>query len=256
MVVGAGPAGLAAAVYAASEGLSVAVLDTKAPGGQAGTSSKIENYFGFPTGMSGQALAGRGLSQAASSAPRWRAERVVELSMQGHARSFDIGLDSGEQVYARAIVMATGARYRKPDLPELEHFEGRGVYYSASFMEAGVLRRRRGDRRRRRQFGRAGGGVPGRDSRGMCTSWCAPTGWPPACRRYLIQRIEAAANITLHTQTQIVELCGESQTGGESSGTTGADRTEADPARVPVPRRAAEHRVAGRLRRARQEASC
>ena len=157
VVVGAGPAGLAAAVYAASEGLSVAVLDAKAPGGQAGTSSKIENYFGFPTGISGQALAGRGLSQAR----KFGAEVAVPVEVRdlrcagkaedanlgshpgpapcsdpGSAPGFDIGLDNGEHVHARSIVIASGARYRKPALDNLEYFEGRGVYYNASFMEA------------------------------------------------------------------------------------------------------------------------
>jgi len=209
VVVGAGPAGLAAAVYAASEGLSVAVLDKKAPGGQAGSSSKIENYFGFPTGVSGQALAGRGLSQAR----KFGAEvavpcDVVKLSCSDDAEVFDISLDSGEQVHARSIVVATGARYRKPDLPELERYEGRGVYYSASFMEANLC-----------------GGeevliVGGGNSAGQAAVFLAghvkhvhiivrADGLAASMSRYLIQRIEAAANITLHTQTQIVALEGE-----------------------------------------------
>src|SRR5471032_993852 len=120
VVVGAGPAGLAAAVYAASEGLSVAVLDAKAPGGQAGSSSKIENYFGFPTGVSGQALAGRGLSQAR----KFGAEVGVPIEALKidctDPLSFHIGLSHDEGVHARAVVIATGARYRKPDLPRLE----------------------------------------------------------------------------------------------------------------------------------------
>src|SRR5471032_1089333 len=209
VVVGAGPAGLAAAVYAASEGLSVAVLDSKAPGGQAGSSSKIENYFGFPTGVSGQALAGRGLSQAR----KFGAEvavpcDVVKLSCSDDAEVFDISLDSGEQVHARSIVVATGARYRKPDLPELERYEGRGVYYSASFMEANLC-----------------GGeevliVGGGNSAGQAAVFLdghvkhvhiivRADGLAASMSRYLIQRIEAAANITLHTQTQVVGLEGE-----------------------------------------------
>jgi thioredoxin reductase (NADPH) len=116
VVVGAGPAGLAAAVYAASEGLKAAVLDAKAPGGQAGTSSKIENYFGFPTGISGQALAGRGLSQCR----KFGAEVGVPIEALtidcSDAQSFQIGLNHDECVYARAVVIATGARYRKPVL--------------------------------------------------------------------------------------------------------------------------------------------
>jgi thioredoxin reductase (NADPH) len=122
VVVGAGPAGLAAAVYAASEGLTVAVLDAKAPGGQAGASSKIENYFGFPTGVSGQALAGRGLSQAR----KFGAEVAVPFKVSAvncDSPEYDLQLDSGEK-RARSIVIASGARYRKPDLPGLERFEG------------------------------------------------------------------------------------------------------------------------------------
>src|SRR6185369_94048 len=135
-VVGAGPAGLATAVYAASEGLHVLVLDGKAPGGQAGTTSRIENYFGFPTGITGQALAGRGFVQA----QKFGAEvaipcKVVGFECRGAAAPMLV-LDSGEHVAARAVVIASGARYRKLDLPNLETFEGKGIYYAASIMEA------------------------------------------------------------------------------------------------------------------------
>jgi thioredoxin reductase (NADPH) len=207
VVVGAGPAGLAAAVYAASEGLSVAVLDAKAPGGQAGSSSKIENYFGFPTGVSGQALAGRGLSQAR----KFGAEVAVPVSVsslncEGHV--FDIGIDSGERVGARSIVIATGARYRKPDLPELERYEGRGVYYSASFMEANFCANE--------EVVIVGGG----NSAGQAAVFLAAhakhvhivvraDGLAASMSRYLIQRIEAASNITLHVRKRIVELQGD-----------------------------------------------
>ena len=211
VVVGAGPAGLAAAVYAASEGLSVAVLDKKAPGGQAGSSSKIENYFGFPTGVSGQALAGRGLSQAR----KFGAEvavpcDVVKLSCMDVSDTFDIFIDSGELIHARSIVVATGARYRKPDLAELERFEGRGVYYSASFMEANLC------------AGEDVVIVGGGNSAGQAAVFLSAhvrhvhivvraDGLAASMSRYLIQRIEAASNITLHTQTQIVSLEGETQ---------------------------------------------
>ena len=135
-VIGAGPAGLAAAVYAASEGLSVVVLDKKAPGGQAGSTSKIENYFGFPTGITGQALAGRGFVQA----QKFGAEvaipcKVVGFECRGAAAPMLV-LDSGEHVAARAVVIASGARYRKLELTNLESFEGKGIYYAASIMEA------------------------------------------------------------------------------------------------------------------------
>jgi thioredoxin reductase (NADPH) len=210
VVVGAGPAGLAAAVYAASEGLKVAVLDAKAPGGQAGTSSKIENYFGFPTGISGQALAGRGLSQCR----KFGAEVGVPIEALtiecADAQSFQIGLDHDEGVHARAVVIATGARYRKPDITRLEHFEGRGIYYSATFMEVAFCNNQ--------ELIVVGGG----NSAGQAAVFLARfalhvhvvirgDGLSASMSDYLIRRINAAANITLHTRTTIVELCGESK---------------------------------------------
>jgi thioredoxin reductase (NADPH) len=213
VVVGAGPAGLAAAVYAASEGLKVAVLDAKAPGGQAGTSSKIENYFGFPTGISGQALAGRGLSQCR----KFGAEVGVPIEALTidctDTQSFHIGLDQKECVYARAVVIATGARYRKPDLPRLEHFEGCGVYYSATFMEGAFCKNE--------ELVVVGGG----NSAGQAVVFLARfarhvhvvirgDGLSASMSAYLIRRINAAQNVTLHTKTQIVELCGESRLEG------------------------------------------
>ncbi|MGF6770346.1 thioredoxin reductase (NADPH) [Paraburkholderia sp. GAS199] len=210
VVVGAGPAGLAAAVYAASEGLSVAVIDAKAPGGQAGTSSKIENYFGFPTGITGQALAGRGLSQCR----KFGAEvgvpiEALEIDCEDGG-SFHIGLNHEESVYARAVVIASGARYRKPALPRLEHFEGRGVYYSATFMEVAFCNDE--------ELIVVGGG----NSAGQAAVFLARfarhvhvvirgEGLSASMSDYLIRRINASANITLHTRTQIVELCGETR---------------------------------------------
>lgn len=206
VVVGAGPAGLAAAVYAASEGLTVAVLDAKAPGGQAGASSKIENYFGFPTGVSGQALAGRGLSQAR----KFGAEVAVPFKVGAvncDSPEYDLQLDSGELLRARAIVIASGARYRKPNLPGLERFEGRGVYYSASFMEANFCANE--------EVVVVGGG----NSAGQAAVFLSQharhvhivvrsAGLAASMSRYLIQRIEASPRITLHTHKQIVELRG------------------------------------------------
>jgi thioredoxin reductase (NADPH) len=210
VVVGAGPAGLAAAVYAASEGLKVVVLDAEAPGGQAGTSSKIENYFGFPTGISGQALAGRGLSQCR----KFGAEVGVPIEAltieSADAQSFQIGLDHDEGVHARAVVIATGARYGKPDIARLEHFEGRGIYYSATFMEVALCNNQ--------ELIVVGGG----NSAGQAAVFLARfalhvhvvirgDGLSASMSDYLIRRINAAANITLHTRTTIVELCGESK---------------------------------------------
>ena len=209
VVAGAGPGGLAAAAYAASEGLRVAVLDAKAPGGQAGTSSKIENYFGFPTGISGQALAGRGLSQAR----KFGAEVLVpftitDVACGDGAFPYNVGLDSCERVRARAIVIATGARYRKPALAELARFEGRGVDYNASFMEATFCANE--------DIVVVGGG----NSAGQAAVFLSGharhvhmvvrgAGVADSMSHYLIQRIEAAPNITLHSHTRVVALEGE-----------------------------------------------
>ncbi|MEZ0316318.1 MAG: NAD(P)/FAD-dependent oxidoreductase, partial [Methylophilaceae bacterium] len=207
-VVGAGPGGLAAAVYAASEGLSVLVLDAKAPGGQAGSSSKIENYFGFPTGISGQALAGRGISQARKFGAEVAVPVEVSKLICGVDKKFNIQLDNGEEVFARAMVIATGARYRKPALPGLEKFEGRGVYYGASFMEATFCSKL--------EVIVNGGG----NSAGQAAVFLAGhakhvhivvrgPGLAASMSHYLIQRIEAAHNITLHTHTEIEGLQGD-----------------------------------------------
>ncbi|SMP63479.1 FAD-dependent oxidoreductase [Noviherbaspirillum suwonense] len=215
VVAGAGPAGLAAAVYAASEGLSVAVLDLKAPGGQAGTSSKIENYFGFPTGISGQALAGRGLSQAR----KFGAEVAVPVEVMRlecdeapenteDAAHLRLQMDNGEHIRTRALIIATGARYRKPDLPGLERYEGRGVYYGASFMEATLCARK--------EVIVVGGG----NSAGQAAVFLAAhashvhvmvrgKGLAASMSHYLIQRLHAAHNVTIHPETSIVELVGE-----------------------------------------------
>src|SRR5712692_1452268 len=139
VVVGAGPSGLAAAVYAASEGLDVLVLETSAPGGQAGSSSRIENYLGFPTGISGQDLAGRALLQA----EKFGAQVIIAQGAKQLAcdrRPYAIEIDNGVRVPARTVIIATGAEYRKPSLGNLSQFEGAGVYYGATFMEAQLCR--------------------------------------------------------------------------------------------------------------------
>ncbi len=134
-VVGAGPAGLAAAVYGASEGLQTIVVESMAPGGQAGTSSKIENYLGFPTGISGQALAGRAQVQAQKFGARLALSRAV-VGLDCDAAPYTLRLEDGESIRARAVVVATGARYRKLDVAGYERFEGAGIYYAATAMEA------------------------------------------------------------------------------------------------------------------------
>lgn len=135
IIVGAGPAGLAAAVYAASEGLGVIVMDSSGPGGQAGTSSKIENYLGFPTGISGQDLAERASIQAQKFGVRFAAPAHAAALLPG-AQGYDIECQDGRRLSARAVVIATGAQYRRLDLDGLERLEGRGVYYGASALEA------------------------------------------------------------------------------------------------------------------------
>src|SRR5262245_21263095 len=139
VIVGAGPAGLAAAVYAASEGLNVLVLETNAPGGQAGSSSKIENYLGFPTGISGQALAGRAYTQA----QKFGAQVIIAKGAKRllwDRKPYSIEIQESIRVPARTIIIATGAAYRKPSIENLAQFENAGVYYGATFMEAQLCR--------------------------------------------------------------------------------------------------------------------
>jgi thioredoxin reductase (NADPH) len=139
VVIGGGPSGLAAAVYGASEGLDVLVLESSAPGGQAGSSSKIENYLGFPTGISGAALAGRAYSQA----QKFGAQVIIGKSAKKLAcerKPYEVELDDGTRVAARTVILATGAQYRKIAVANLSRFEGAGVYYAASPMEAELAR--------------------------------------------------------------------------------------------------------------------
>ncbi|HSP97565.1 MAG TPA: FAD-dependent oxidoreductase, partial [Candidatus Dormibacteraeota bacterium] len=207
VVIGAGPAGLAAAVYAASEGLSVVVVDAKAPGGQAGSSSKIENYFGFPTGISGQALAGRGFVQAQKFGAEVAIPRKAIDFECSHEKGTVVVLDGGERVTARAVVLATGARYRKLPLSNIGDFEGRGVYYGAAFMEAQLC------------SGQEVIIVGGGNSAGQAAVYLAgyaqhvhilvrSKNLAASMSTYLIRRIDATPRISLHTETEVVELIG------------------------------------------------
>src|ERR1700677_1564145 len=135
IVVGAGPAGLAAAVYAASEGLDVLVVEKGAPGGQAGSSSKIENYLGFPTGLSGHELADRAIAQSEKFGAQIMVANPVKR-LNCDRRPYQVTLNDGQVISARSIVLATGAQYNKPSLPNLDVYAGRGIYYNATFMEA------------------------------------------------------------------------------------------------------------------------
>ncbi len=207
VVVGAGPAGLAAAVYAASEGLDVLVLEEHAPGGQAGSSSKIENYLGFPTGISGQALAGRAYAQA----QKFGTHVLIAKGAAGlHCDSAPYGIEIGDgsPVRGRTIVIATGAEYRKPPLESLPRFEGVGVYYGATFMEAQLCADE--------EVIVIGGG----NSAGQAAVFLAQTarrvhllvrsaGLAETMSRYLIRRIEEHPAIELHTHTELVGLEGD-----------------------------------------------
>jgi thioredoxin reductase (NADPH) len=207
VVVGAGPAGLAAAVYGASEGLDVLVLESDSPGGQAGSSSKIENYLGFPTGISGQDLAGRAFAQAqkfgaeiavARTATRLRCEnRVARVELAG-----------GGSVVTRSLVIATGVQYRRLPLANLSRFEGLGVYYGATPVEAQLCE---GD-----DVLIVGGG----NSAGQAAVFLAPRarqvrifvrgpGLAATMSRYLIRRIEEGRNITVHPRHRVVALEGD-----------------------------------------------
>ena len=208
LVVGGGPAGLAAAVYGASEGLDVLVLEKHAPGGQAGSSSKIENYLGFPTGISGQALAGRALTQAEKFGADVAIARAATQLFR-ERRPFAVQLSSGDVVHARAIVIASGVRYRKLALARLADFEGAGVYYAATAMEAQICENE--------EVIIVGGG----NSAGQAAVFLADTakhvhvlvrgdGLAATMSRYLIRRIDESPRITLHTRTEIQGLEGDS----------------------------------------------
>ena len=206
VIVGAGPAGLAAAVYGASEGLDVLVLETNVLGGQAGSSSKIENYFGFPTGISGQDLTGRAYLQA----QKFGAQVTIARGASRLAcdrKPYAIELDGDSRVPARSVVIATGAQYRRLPLENLSRFEGAGVYYGATAMEAQLC----GDE----ETIVVGGG----NSAGQAAVFLAQSakhvhvlvrgdGLADTMSRYLIRRIEETPNITLHPHTEIVALEG------------------------------------------------
>ncbi len=207
LIVGAGPAGLAAAVYGASEGLDVLVLESNVPGGQAGASSRIENYLGFPTGISGLDLTGRAYAQALKfGAHVIVAKGATRLACDG--QRYTVEIDGGLRIQSRAVIIATGAEYRKPALPNLSTFEGAGVYYGATPMEAQLC-----------------GGedvvvVGGGNAAGQAAVFLASTarrihmlvrgpGLAETMSRYLIRRIEENPTIVVRTGTQIVALEGD-----------------------------------------------
>ena len=206
VVIGAGPSGLAAAVYGASEGLDVLVLETSSPGGQAGSSSKIENYLGFPTGITGQELAARAYLQAQKFGAHMLIAKATRLICD--RKPYVIEFENGARISTRTVVIATGAQYRKLPLENLSRFEGAGVYYGATFVEAQLC-----------------GGeevivVGGGNSAGQAAVFLAQTakrvymlvrsaGLAASMSRYLIRRIENSPTITLRPQTEIVALEGD-----------------------------------------------
>src|SRR2546426_21306 len=204
VIIGAGPAGLAAAVYGASEGLDVLVVESTAPGGQAAASSKIENYLGFPTGISGQDLAGRAYSQA----HKFGAQVMIAKSAQQltcDRKPHTIVLDDGPPVPARSIIIATGAQYRRLSIENLPQFEGRGVYYGATFVESQLC------------AGEEVIVVGGGNSAGQAAVFLAQTtarvyllvrsnGLADSMSRYLIRRIEETPSIVLLPYTEITAL--------------------------------------------------
>ncbi|RYE34093.1 MAG: FAD-dependent oxidoreductase [Hyphomicrobiales bacterium] len=212
VVVGAGPAGLATAVYAASEGLSVLVLDQRAFGGQAGASARIENYLGFPTGISGQALAGRAYNQA----QKFGAEIAIPLAAtQLDCRDREIkrlALTDGSSIQARTVVIAAGARYRRPIIDNLAEFEGNGISYWASPVEARLCE---GE-----EVALVGGG----NSAGQAVVFLAPKvkrlhliirrrDLEATMSRYLIERIAALPNVEIHPDSEVLSLDGTKETG-------------------------------------------
>ena len=211
LVVGAGPAGLATAVYAASEGLRVMVLDRRAFGGQAGASARIENYLGFPTGISGQALAGRAFVQAQKFGAQFLIPaEVASLDCSAQASRSELGvlLADGRRLRGRAVVVASGARYRRPDVPRVGEFEGRGIWYWASALEAQMC------------SGSEVALVGGGNSAGQAAVFLAGhaarvhmlvrgPGLAASMSRYLIDRIAAIPNIVLRPHTEVCELQGD-----------------------------------------------
>ena len=206
VVIGAGPSGLAAAVYGASEGLDVMVLETSSPGGQAGSSSRIENYLGFPTGISGQELAGRAYVQAQKFGAHMLIAKAIRLICD--RKPYVIELEDGTRISTRTVVIATGAEYRRIPCQNLSRFEGAGVYHAATFVEAQLC------------GGEEAIVVGGGNSAGQAAVFLAQTtkkhvhmlvrssGLAATMSRYLIRRIENSPTIILRLQTEIVAVEG------------------------------------------------
>jgi thioredoxin reductase (NADPH) len=229
-IVGAGPAGLAASVYASSEGLDTLLIDTFGPGGQAGTSSRIENYLGFPNGLSGQELASRAEVQAVKFGVHFSLARAV-TGIRRTPSCFELELSEGARFRARAVIVASGANYRKLDLPDSTRFDGRGVYYAATAMEAELCR------------GSEVVVVGGGNSAGQAAAYLSKTcskvimlvrgrNLSASMSAYLIERITASPRIELYFESEITSLKGtrelevvEWERVGQSRPTTSPIRT-------------------------------
>ena len=206
LVIGAGPAGLAASVYAASEGLDVVTIDANTPGGQAITSSKIENYLGFPSGVSGQDLTERAMTQAIKFGARIAAP-VKATALKREGNYFCVNLSDGRSIGGRSVVIATGAQYRRLPIENLERFEGRGIYYGATPMEAQLCTGT--------QIAIVGAG----NSAGQGAVFLSQTtervhllyrraDIRETMSEYLVRRLEETPNIILHPQSEISALHG------------------------------------------------
>jgi thioredoxin reductase (NADPH) len=209
IIVGAGPSGLAAAVYAASEGLDALVIESESPGGQAGSSSKIENYLGFPTGISGQELSSRSIAQAQKFGAKMMIGHSV-LRLGCTHRPYEVVLDNDSVIAGRSIIISTGAQYNKPKIENLKKFEGQGIYYGATYIEAQLCQNE--------DVIVVGGG----NSAGQAAVYLAQTArkvhilvrsraLSETMSRYLIQRITENPGIELHCKTEIVALEGDTQ---------------------------------------------
>lgn len=209
IIVGAGPSGLAAAVYAASEGLDALVIESESPGGQAGSSSKIENYLGFPTGISGQELSSRSIAQAQKFGAKMMIGHSV-LRLGCKHRPYEVVLDNDSVIAGRSIIISTGAQYNKPKIENLKKFESQGVYYGATYIEAQLCQNE--------DVIVVGGG----NSAGQAAVYLAQTArkvhilvrsraLSETMSRYLIQRITENPGIELHCKTEIVALEGDTQ---------------------------------------------
>jgi thioredoxin reductase (NADPH) len=205
VIIGAGPSGLAAAVYGSSEGLDVLVLETGSPGGQAGSSSRIENYLGFPTGISGQELASRAYNQAQKFGAEVLITKGTRLACD--RKPYVVEVENGARIPARSIIIATGAEYRRPQMKNLQRFEGAGVYYGATFLEAQLC------------VGEEVIVIGGGNSAGQAAVFLAQKaklvhmlvrsdGLVESMSRYLIRRIEENPVILLRTHTEIMALEG------------------------------------------------